>query len=158
MDDEAFDDFFRRELRPLVWALMKIGAERFEAEDIAQAAMAEVWRRWDRVESPRAYVRRAAVNAFSEGRRRRREFPAEDAAEDSLSSAEKLMTTEMERRVVRLLARLPEKQRIVMALTCDEFTPAEIAEITSAPAATVRANLREARSKMRRWLTDEGLL
>lgn len=158
MDDEAFDDFFRRELPTLVWALMKIGAERFEAQDIAQAAMTELWRRWDQVTSPRAYVRKVAVNAFSEGRRRRREFPAGEAAEDSLSSAEKLMNTATERRVVRHLGRLPEKQRIVMALTYDGYAPAEIAEITGAQAATVRANLREARSKMRQWLTDEGLL
>jgi RNA polymerase sigma-70 factor (ECF subfamily) len=158
VDGQGFDDFFRRELRPLVWALMKIGAERFEAEDVAQAAMVEVWRRWDSVASPRAYLRKVAVRAFSEGRRQRREFPAEEAREHSLSSAEKLMSTETERLVVRLLGRLPPKQRIVMALTCEEFTPAEIAGIIDAPGTTVRAHLREARSKMRQWLTDEGLL
>jgi RNA polymerase sigma-70 factor (ECF subfamily) len=158
VDDEGFDGFFRDELLPLVWVLMKIGAERFEAEDIAQAAMFEVWRRWDTVTNPRAYARKVAVNKFGKARSQRREFPAEQAGEDNLSSAEKLMSTEERRQVVRLLERLPAKQRIVMALTYDEFTSAEIAEIIDAPAATVRAHLREARSKMRQWLTEEGLL
>jgi RNA polymerase sigma-70 factor (ECF subfamily) len=158
VDDEGFDGFFRRELLPLVWVLMKIGAERFEAEDIAQTAMFEVWRRWDTVTNPRAYARKVAVNEFGKGRSQRREFPAEQVGEDSLSSAEKLMSTEERRQIVRLLERLPAKQRIVMALTCDEFTSAEIAEIIDAPAATVRAHLREARSKMRQSLTEEGPL
>lgn len=158
VNDEEFDDFFRGELPRLVWLLMKDGAERREAEDIAQAAMLEVWQRRDHIANPRAYVRKAALNAFHEGRRRLREIPADADEQRGLSSVEELKVADQERQVVRLLERLPPKQRLVMALTCDEFTPTEIGEITGIPAGTVRAHLREARSKMRQWLTDEGLL
>jgi RNA polymerase sigma factor (sigma-70 family) len=159
VEDPTFDDFYRQEVSRLVWLLMKRGAKRAEAEDLAQKALIEVWQRWASITNPQAYACRVALNEFSGwARHADREVPAEAEAWGDLSSVDHLGIGGLERQVTRLLERLPPKQRLVMGLTCKEYTPSEIAEITGIPSATVRTHLREARRKMRRWLTDEGLL
>ncbi|WP_302185880.1 RNA polymerase sigma factor [Streptomyces sp. AC602_WCS936] len=50
----------------------------------------------------------------------------------------------------RCCGELPHEQRLVMALTIADHTPAEIAELVDRPVATVRSNLRHARSALRR--------
>lgn len=60
-----FEEFFRDEHPRLVRALCLLVANRDEAEELAQAAMARVYERWERVramESPGGYVYRTAVN------------------------------------------------------------------------------------------------
>ena len=60
--DEGFASFYRQEYRRLVLhLLLKVGASEAEAEDAAQAAMMQARKRWDRIRSPRAWVRKAAL-------------------------------------------------------------------------------------------------
>jgi RNA polymerase sigma factor (sigma-70 family) len=61
----TFEEFFQAEYPGLVRALFLLTADRGEAEELAQEAMARVFERWDRVrtmDSPGGYVYRAAVN------------------------------------------------------------------------------------------------
>ena len=44
-----FESFFRAEYRSLSQALLLLVGDAFEAEEIAQEAMARVYERWDRV-------------------------------------------------------------------------------------------------------------
>ena len=53
------------------------------------------------------------------------------------------------------LETLPVKQRQVMALSVDEFTPAEIAQHLHADPASVRQNLRKARQSLKKRLGIE---
>jgi DNA-directed RNA polymerase specialized sigma24 family protein len=61
----GFEAFFQAEYPGLVRALYLLTGDQDEAEDLAQATMARVYERWDRVrvmDSPAGYVYRAAVN------------------------------------------------------------------------------------------------
>ena len=60
-----FSSFFRAEYVPLVRAFFLLTADRAEAEELAQEALARSYERWDRVStmgSPAGYVYRIGVN------------------------------------------------------------------------------------------------
>jgi RNA polymerase sigma-70 factor (ECF subfamily) len=60
-----FEDFFRAEYPGLVRAFYLLTADRGEAEEMAQEAMARAYERWDQVrsmKSPTGYVYRVGVN------------------------------------------------------------------------------------------------
>ena len=60
-----FEQFFQAEYPGLVRAFFVLTADRSEAEELAQEAMARAFERWDRLrkmESPTAYVYRVGVN------------------------------------------------------------------------------------------------
>ena len=44
-----FEEFFRAEYPGLVWAFYVLTADRVEAEELAQEAMARAYERWERV-------------------------------------------------------------------------------------------------------------
>ena len=59
----GFEAYFQAEYPSLVRALYLLTGDQDEAEDLAQAAMARVYERWDRVrvmESPAGYVYRTS--------------------------------------------------------------------------------------------------
>jgi RNA polymerase sigma-70 factor (ECF subfamily) len=61
----GFDAFFRSAYPKLAQALLLLCANRMEAEDLAQEALARAYEQWDRVqkmESPEGYVFRTAMN------------------------------------------------------------------------------------------------
>src|SRR5436309_11363177 len=72
--DLRFDEFFADEYPRLGRAMYLLTADRGEAEDLAQEAMARVYERWDHVQamaSPPGYVYRVAVNLHRRRWRRR---------------------------------------------------------------------------------------
>jgi RNA polymerase sigma factor (sigma-70 family) len=106
---EVFADFYRREhagsLR-LAWLLT---GSRVAAEDVAQDAMTSVFRAYDRIEFPSAYLRRAVINAAkSRGRDERRH--GERVLQQERSAAEDRSDTEL----LDLIAELPYRQRVVI--------------------------------------------
>ena len=60
--------------------------------------------------------------------------------------------------VVGELARLPRRQREVLALTMDGHSPAEIADILGIEANAVRVHLHRARARVRARLAAAGVL
>lgn len=58
--------------------------------------------------------------------------------------------------VLRLLNRLPPRQRQVMAWTYDGATPTEIAQALRITPEAVRASLKKARATLRQLLEDNG--
>jgi DNA-directed RNA polymerase specialized sigma24 family protein len=65
-----FEAFFRRAYRPLIRDVIFAGGDLYEAEDAVAAAMEEVLQRWDTIESPQAYTRRAAISNLIEAKTR----------------------------------------------------------------------------------------
>lgn len=59
-------------------------------------------------------------------------------------------------RLSALMATLPSQQRLVLSLTADGFSPADIAERCGASAGTVRVALFRARKALRRLLDSDG--
>lgn len=82
--------------------------------------------------------------------------PVEQAADAEPSSEHKLLVRERWQQVVRAVATLPERQRLVFTLShIDERSAAEISEATGMSPATVRVHLFRALRKLRTLLGDE---
>jgi RNA polymerase sigma factor (sigma-70 family) len=143
-----FAGFYRSHFTRLVAYLVYQGATAHLAADIAQDAMATMYRRWPEIKSPRAYAYTVAYRAFIR-------HALDDAAETSVSEVPEPTSvlprpgeTEawlQQQEVTEVLRALPPRQRQVLALTIDGWAPAEIAELLSIDSATVRSSLMKAR-------------
>ncbi|WP_433464052.1 RNA polymerase sigma factor [Spirillospora sp. CA-128828] len=152
---EAFAACYRTEKLKVVRYLINQGANEHEAHDAAQAAFMQAFRQWDTIRNPRNWLFTVA----------RREFLAAQVPEtptDTFLAAQAPATpspidlSDQAREVLATLETLPVKQRQVMALSVDEFTPAEIAEQLRADRDTVRQNLRKARQNLKSRLGIGG--
>ena len=154
--EPAFAAFYTAS-RPAVYRAVLLRARSPEiAEDACQEAFARAYADWARVAAhanPTAWVARVALNqATSWWRRRRRELPDPpdvpgagglDPDEDA---------------VVRLVWRLPARQRQVIALrVLLDLSVADTAEIMGVASGTVKATLHQALAALRAQLeTEEG--
>ena len=140
----------------LTWAL---SGNRWTAEDLAQEAFARAHRDWDSVEkmdSPKAWVRRVAINlARSRFRRIRYEtatlvrLRGQVGGADTFEPRDQAFWDE--------LRRLPKRQAQALALRyVDDLSVAQIAEIMEAAEGTVRALLHQGRTRLERQLIAKG--
>lgn len=125
------------------------------AEDACQEAFIRAYADWARVArhgNPTAWVARVALNqATSWWRRWRRELPdpPETAGPGGLDAVEDA--------VVRLVWRLPERQRQVVALRILlDLSIADSAEVMGVTSGTVKATLHQALATLRTQLESEG--
>jgi RNA polymerase sigma factor (sigma-70 family) len=142
-----FARFYGEHFTRLAAYLLYQGAPSHLAADLAQDAMATAWRRWAEITQPRAYVYKVAGRAYT---RRALEEPGLPAGEVPEPSAVLTRPGEAEawlqqQQVLRVLRALPPRQRQVLALTFDGWTPAEIAEMLAIEPDAVRASLMKAR-------------
>jgi RNA polymerase sigma factor (sigma-70 family) len=142
-------------LRDVIFA----GANPQEAEDALSAAMTEVLQRWDAIENPRAYARRAAISNLIKNKQRgllrirdrlirQGHVPAAQELDSGLSAWEE------QEWVTQLLKSLPPAQREVLACVVDDFTQQEIAQLLGKTEAAVRQNLRAARVTLMTFLAE----
>ena len=151
-DQEAGDDFVRlyeeryAELVRLAFVLVDSNEQ---AEELVQEAFARVYLRWDKVEAPIAYVRRAVVNACRDALRRRRierrwlarrhEPAGDDGERHYLDDA---------------LATLPSRERIALVLRYYEgLSEAEIADAMDCPPGTVKSLVHRGTARLREQIT-----
>ncbi|MEV4660377.1 RNA polymerase sigma factor [Micromonospora echinofusca] len=150
-----FAAFYEGDFTPLVGLLIRSGASRDEAQDVAQEAMQVTLTNWPGVQSPKAFVRTVALRTLRRSWRvTQRDISAgKRVAQDAMTAA--FDANEDIEEAVRMLRMLPEAQRVAFALHHDGYGHAEIAEITGQHRDTVRSNLRHARQKLLRML-DPG--
>jgi len=140
---------------------MSVGATFEEADEAAAAAMEEVLRRWDQIDAPLAYGKRAVLNSFFKekerglDRIRQRLQQGCEARRDGAAGAG-LSVWEDAQWVMQILSSLPPAQREVLALVVDGFTPAEIAQLLGKTADAVRQNLCAARARLTLTLPDHS--
>lgn len=144
--DAAFIAFYRRFVPTLVAFLVWQGARLDVAADIAQDTMIKAYQRWSEIHHPESWARRVASRAFARHIARVPD-PSPDPPEHSslLPTPTNVQEWEQRHEVLRLLARLPPRQRQVLAWTLDGYTPAEIAEELGITPEAVRASLMKAR-------------
>lgn len=150
--DEAFEALFRREVTPLVRALIVLAGDRQSAADAVQDAFLQAHKHWAKVsqlDNPATWVRRAAINRVHNQHRGRRRLVAAlprlhrvDEAPAATDGGERLD-------VLTAVSALPEQQRAAVALyyLLDQAT-SEIAETLGIAEATVRSHLRNARERL----------
>ncbi|QXC59974.1 sigma-70 family RNA polymerase sigma factor [Aquihabitans sp. G128] len=163
----GFDDLYRQEWSGLVALGWSLTGSWVAAEELAQDAFADAYRRWDevgRLERPGAWVRRAVVNrAASLHRHRaveRRGLARLDARAGSEADAAGADRTG-ERAADRVddpafwaaVRALPERQAACVALHyLEDRSVAEIAEVLGCRAGTVKVHLHRGRQALARQL------
>lgn len=151
---DAFADFYRAEFGGavrLAWLLTNRGAD---SEDLVQDAFARLAGRFASLETPRAYLRVAIVNACREAHRRRERDlrRAERAAAEPLPSVE--VGDGADAHLLRLVAALPYPQRAVLVLRYWADLPdAEIARVLDVRPATVRSMAHRATRRLQKELS-----
>ncbi|MFC4859384.1 RNA polymerase sigma factor [Actinophytocola glycyrrhizae] len=149
--DVAFAEFYSQFMPSLVRFLCWQGAPVADATDIAQETMFQLYRHWSSVREPAAWARQVASRRWG---RHIADGPREQLVDDAAlqrGSASSLLTSSdiraIEQRydVLRLLDKLPPRQRQVLAWTYEGYTPTEIAEELQLTPEAVRANLYKAR-------------
>jgi RNA polymerase sigma-70 factor (sigma-E family) len=135
--EEAFPSMVRL-------AIALTGSEEL-AEDLVHDAFVRVHARWEHVESPRAYLRTAVVNACRSARRRsRRERLA-------LSSQAAGPTSFVADELFDALGQLPYRQRAALVLQYYEgLTQAEIATVLGCREGTVASLVHRGLAQLRR--------
>jgi RNA polymerase sigma-70 factor (sigma-E family) len=114
---EEFDGFVRGHARDLQRAAWLLTGDWQSAEDLVQASLVEVWRRWDQVDAPLAYTHRVLMTTFLRWRKRRWNgevvvvsLPEGESRDDPLGAAD------LRGDLVAALRHLPDKQRSVVVL------------------------------------------
>lgn len=123
------------------------------AEDLVQGALMSCLPRWDKIEHPTTYVRRAVVNAYLDSRRRAGPGVQVDASVlDGLPSQAWSPEGDVERRdtIWRVVQSLSPRERSVVVLRFyEDLDDKEIADLLSLRPPTVRATVSRALARIR---------
>jgi RNA polymerase sigma-70 factor (ECF subfamily) len=156
--DNAFEVFYRRNVKQLISFLLVQGAQLADAVDIVQDTLCEAYARWPAIDNHKAWAHRVASRALVRKIANLREVPVGEPPEPNpLLRTTDINHWEQQHDLVRILTTLPPRQRQVMAwyLFCT-YTPTEIAKELSIKPSTVRANLRKARQSLATRLAGRG--
>lgn len=152
-----FEEFFRAEYPNLVRGLFLLTADRGEAEELAQEAMARACARWDRVagmDSPGGYVYRTAVNL---NRKRLRHLAIR--ARRLLSLGQEAHAPPAAEARVELAAALeslrPLLREAFMLVEWFGLSMEEAGTILGVKAVSVRSRVHRARAELRRALRED---
>lgn len=152
----AFEEFVRARSGSLLrTALLLVGQNRAEAEDLLQVALEHAYRHWPKVirsEEPERYVRRILANASADRWRRivRRAEHAMPAACPEAVAPDR--TAEIAERdyLLRALAALPPGQRAVLVLRYfDDLTEGQTAQMLGCSVGTVKSQTARALDRLR---------
>jgi RNA polymerase sigma-70 factor (sigma-E family) len=145
--DAAFERLYADAYRPMVRLALLLTGSPAHVEELVQDAFVRVYRQWARVESPRAYLRQAVVNAcWSHRRRRGRELRHGPGA------AARAVTVDPEANLMRdVLSRLSDRQRKAVVLRYyEDLTEAEIAAVLGCRPGTVKSLLSRGLARLRK--------
>jgi len=162
-EHHAFAELVRRRQGMVRGLMRRLCHDHALADDLAQQAFVQAWRRIGRLQSPQAFgswLRSIAVNAWLQEARRapaRLEAPAADLpepehyglGEDDLAAARLDLN--------HALLRLRASERICVVLAYAEGpSHREIAEATGWPLGTVKSNVTRGSERLRAWLSPQG--
>nr|WP_298689311.1 sigma-70 family RNA polymerase sigma factor [uncultured Dongia sp.] len=166
-DEQAFADLFRFYAPRLKSYMRKLGAAEDMAEELAQEAMAMVWRKAHLFDSAKAgagtwifsIARNLRIDAFRRQKRPEVELDDPTFMPDDQASPEAELDQGQQARAVRAaLATLPKEQAKIVHLSFFEDKPhAEIAEQLGIPLGTVKSRMRLAFQRFRKALGEPEL-
>nr|BFE63833.1 SigE family RNA polymerase sigma factor [Dactylosporangium thailandense] len=154
-----FEEFLSARLAALLRYATVLACDPHLAEDIVQEVLSRVQTRWARISAadvPEAYVKRMIVNELASWRRRRaaRVVPMSLSALDTVGAPLDDPATAVDERdaMIRRLAALPVRQRIVIALRYYEgLSDPEIADLIGCRPATVRSHAARGLATLREY-------
>ncbi len=165
-DSSAFEGLVRKYQNRLFTALVHISGSRQEAEDIAQDAFVQSYRKLHLFAGNSSFytwLYRIAVNAaISRKRKKRAEYSVEQTqsvtGDEPLDRSERvderLLREERATLIQTALAKLPEEFRVVLVLReMEAFDYEAISETLDLPVGTVRSRLHRARLQLKEILS-----
>ncbi|MDT4893302.1 MAG: hypothetical protein QOE97_2337 [Pseudonocardiales bacterium] len=149
-DEAGFRTFVEANGSTLLHAARLMTGDHHRGEDLVQAALTKVYLKWDRIDTPLAYARRALVTSAIDASRRRwwGERPTEDVPD--LAGADATTGSDERDQLRRMLRELPPKERAVIVLRyyCDQ-SELDTAETLGMPVGTVKSTCARALARLR---------
>lgn len=141
----GFEETYREHRITLLRLAYLMSGSHEVSEDVVQSVFTSAHDRWDQIENPLPYLKRAVVNLVKDGQRRRLRLLARTVERPLVALPPEVDETWAQ------IARLPWVQRAVVVLHYYEDLPlTEVAVILDRPAATVRSDHRRALDKLRK--------
>ena len=162
-DLKAFEELVRRFQGMACGCAYSVLGDFHLAEDVAQDAFVEVYRRLGGLRDPAAFpgwLRRIVLTQCNRMTRRKRVAThpvdgAKDVPSNRPDPAQIVEHTELRERVLQAVRALPAGQRMATTLYyIDGYSQAEVAEFLEVPLTTVKKRLHDARRKLRERMTD----
>jgi RNA polymerase sigma-70 factor (sigma-E family) len=146
-----FEQFYRRELKPVIGLAYALSGSRSAAEDLAQDAFLAAHNAWDRVsryDKPEAWVRRVVANkSVSLFRRTMREARVLAQLKPESSFLPRMPAEDDD--FWKAVRALPKRQAQVIALHyLENRSVAEIAEVLECAEGTVKVHLHKGRQRL----------
>lgn len=153
--EEQFAVFVAAQSAPLVHFARLLCGDPHQAQDLVQSALEKVYKVWRRqdIGHPRAYARRAVLNQYlSGGRRRWRETPVPDPADHHDTAAPDHAPQVLDRdAILAALSGLTARERAVIVLRYEQdLTEAATAQLLGIQVGTVKSTASRAIGKLRR--------
>jgi RNA polymerase sigma-70 factor (sigma-E family) len=129
---------------------------RAAGEDLLQAALERVMRRWRRVSGdPEGYLRRTLYHLAVDQWRQRRRRPEVLATVEPPAHVDDLDVIHLRQALIRALAQLPPRQRAVLVLRYWEgLSEAESAETLGCSVGTVKSSASRGLARLREFASD----
>lgn len=151
----SFEGFARTRFGDLVRLGLVLTADRYIAEDLAQATLMKVWQRWNRIiangADPMPYAQRVLTNLWYSWRRRRsyREALLPSLPDHYPQLTDDYSSVDTQEVLRNWLAGLPPRQRAVVALRLVlELSTHETADVLQCRDGTVKSQLARALKKL----------
>lgn len=152
----SFEDFVRARSGSMFrTALLLVGQNRAEAEDLLQMSLERAYRHWEKIcrqEEPERYVRRILANAATDrwrriARRAEQSIPATFAGPAVPDHAAEITERDF---LLGALAALPPRQRAVLVLRYfDDLSEAETAQMLGCSLGTVKSHAARGLARLR---------
>lgn len=144
----GFEEAYREHRLALLRLAYLVSGSHDVSQDAVQTVFASAHDRWDQIENPLPYLKRAVVNVVKDGQRRHLRLLTRAAERPQVVLPPEIDETWAQ------MARLPWPQRVVVVLHYYEDLPlTEVAAILDRPAATIRSDHRRALEKLRKALS-----
>jgi RNA polymerase sigma-70 factor (sigma-E family) len=151
-DEAAFRAFVETNGAALLHAARLLTDDHHRGEDLVQTTLTRVYQKWDRIETPLAYARKAMVTAHIDSTRRKwwGERPTETLPEVVAAESTEVGSADERDELRRLLAGLSPRERAVIVLRyyCDQ-SEQEAAATLGVPVGTVKSTCSRALSRLR---------
>jgi RNA polymerase sigma-70 factor (sigma-E family) len=151
-DDAAFRAFVEANGATLLHAARLLTGDHHRGEDLVQTALTRVYLKWDRIDTPLAYARKALVSAHIDSSRRRwwGERPTPELPDTPAAESTEVGAADERDELRRLLAGLSPRERAVVVLRyyCD-LSEQDTAANLGVPVGTVKSTCSRALSRLR---------
>jgi RNA polymerase sigma-70 factor (sigma-E family) len=153
MSHDEFRDFVEVRYADLLRTAYLLTGTRHAAEDLVQTCLLRAMRRWDRIDDPLAYLRRAMANQRTSLWRRIRGAEVLAATPPDRASADASDAVAVRQSLLDALIRLPYRTRAVLVLRYwEDLSEADTAAVLGCSIGTVKSQASRGLARLRETL------